>query len=1238
MCCVSEHFTRGVPPARKFSRPFSIFREAVKFKTLTVFLRVARVKMSSSDEESRNSDLSFDPYVEGEDDDSEEKESTAPSDGDGKIDLITREGGVRIKDLLVKVGVRAPEADAIFVCSGVASCSDLADLKEEHIKEISRTVNNHNKYKKANITIGVAAVRKIEAMAWWFRDALRRGQDMVEEQAWNMVSYRSFLQQMEMEKGSKASGEISKSLLPGKIPVGKGWTQWSLSFKNYLSTILGGSGVPLSYVIRGIGDSKRAETKRTDSASLLIREAVLTGPIFMVDNRTVYQILKNCALSTPSWEWIRRLDSKENGRDAYRKLSAHYDGPGEVRKRLALAERQIKETHYRSEQTFSFESYVTKLKGAFEVAEECDQAYTEHKKVQVLLEGIQCTNADIHTVKMLIFQSDRLSKSFDKAANKLSEVVAARFPDPTHNKVGKRVAAVNQGKGKGGGKKPKTDGSIPSKVNGVDLTDIYKKFTFEEWNKIPYNVRDKIRAKREANPQKRKAKVSFAAKVDKDESDDEEKADAPAPTVGFGSKAYNKRKTSRVTSSARRIARSKVAYKGYVAPDDPVVGNLELDTHADTCCLGANFIPILYTGEVCSVQPFSDTYSPMEDVPVVTGVTAYDDENTGFTYLLEFNQCLWMGDQLDHSLINPNQVRSHGLSLCDDPYDPHRPLGVVLPDSGELLPFQIAGNIVLMKTRTPTSDELENCTNYIVMTSDAPWNPSEDLDPRVVSSVSPREPPFIEDLHSLSVLNTKRHTAILPEELCKKWKVGMETAKNTLAVTTQMGVRSALHPLRRRYRTDLLTLRYPRLKSTFYTDTIVSKYKALGGGRFAQVYTNGHFVRVFPLSLRSDVGETLQQFIQDVGVPAEIVYDSASEMRGHLTSFQEVAKYFKVKCRCTETDTPRQNKAESCIRELKAKWRQRMVQEGAPSRLWDYALVYEAELMSRTSVQGNRTGIEEVTGDTPDISEWLDFTFYDWVWFWTSGQGSMDVNPSLGKWLGVAHRVGSDMCFWILQGNGTVVARTTVQHVTRDDVEQEAIRDNMDRFKAQLFECLETTPSAHPSKAEPHVYYLEDIEVPEGTDLPIPEGEVPSPDAFDSNIGQEVLLPVRGSLMPGKVQKRLKDHEGNPIGVASDDALMDSRMYDVMFEDGSSDHVVANLISEGISNKLLLEGSEFILLEDISGHEFVPDEKGALQWRFYVLWKGGDASWVPLKLLRESYPVELADYLKAVGLDKDPSF
>ena len=59
-----------------------------------------------------------------------------------------------------------------------------------------------------------------------------------------------------------------------------------------------------------------------------------------------------------------------------------------------------------------------------------------------------------------------------------------------------------------------------------------------------------------------------------------------------------------------------------------------------------------------------------------------------------------------------------------------------------------------------------------------------------------------------------------------------------------------------------------------------------------------------------------------------------------------------------------------------------MTDRAVPTRLWDYDLIYEAEIMSRMCcIDDERSGLEVLTGNTPDISEWLDFTFYDLVWY-----------------------------------------------------------------------------------------------------------------------------------------------------------------------------------------------------------------------------------------------------------------
>ena len=99
-----------------------------------------------------------------------------------------------------------------------------------------------------------------------------------------------------------------------------------------------------------------------------------------------------------------------------------------------------------------------------------------------------------------------------------------------------------------------------------------------------------------------------------------------------------------------------------------------------------------------------------------------------------------------------------------------------------------------------------------------------------------------------------------------------------------------------------------------------------------------------------------------------------------------------------------------------------------PKRLWDYGLRWVVEIMQRTaSSAGNlhdRTGLEKVTGETPEILEYIDFSFYDWCWYKeNAGIGEM----KLGRWLGVSHRTGSLMSFWVLTPTCKVVSRTLVQ-------------------------------------------------------------------------------------------------------------------------------------------------------------------------------------------------------------------
>ena len=107
----------------------------------------------------------------------------------------------------------------------------------------------------------------------------------------------------------------------------------------------------------------------------------------------------------------------------------------------------------------------------------------------------------------------------------------------------------------------------------------------------------------------------------------------------------------------------------------------------------------------------------------------------------------------------------------------------------------------------------------------------------------------LEKFQGRDVETQDKHHEVTPELLARKWGCGLLTARKTLQHTTQLGVRSAIGPLTRRYRTNILQLHYRRLVTRFYTDTMFSKTKSLKGNTCAQVYTDGEgFVRAYPMT------------------------------------------------------------------------------------------------------------------------------------------------------------------------------------------------------------------------------------------------------------------------------------------------------------------------------------------------------------------------------------------------------
>ena len=72
----------------------------------------------------------------------------------------------------------------------------------------------------------------------------------------------------------------------------------------------------------------------------------------------------------------------------------------------------------------------------------------------------------------------------------------------------------------------------------------------------------------------------------------------------------------------------------------------------------------------------------------------------------------------------------------------------------------------------------------------------------------------------------------------------------------------------------------------------------------------------------------------------------------------------------------------------------------------------------------------------------------------------------------------------------------------------------------------------------------------------------PTPKIGDNYLNMELMLPCCITLAGGRVTERKRDHEGNVIRRSNANPILDTREYEVKFEDGDVTKLTANAIAE----------------------------------------------------------------------------
>jgi hypothetical protein len=129
------------------------------------------------------------------------------------------------------------------------------------------------------------------------------------------------------------------------------------------------------------------------------------------------------------------------------------------------------------------------------------------------------------------------------------------------------------------------------------------------------------------------------------------------------------------------------------------------------------------------------------------------------------------------------------------------------------------------------------------------------------------------------------------------------------------------------------------LRGTWYTDTLLSKVKSKLGNTCANVFTQGKFTWVIPMTSRKDASKSLIEFTDDVGIPERLVMDGAMEFTGRHTEYMKEARRMQIMLHMTEQGCKNQNYvAEHEIGFLAKWWKLCIMKKKIPKQLWDFGL------------------------------------------------------------------------------------------------------------------------------------------------------------------------------------------------------------------------------------------------------------------------------------------------------------
>ena len=499
------------------------------------------------------------------------------------------------------------------------------------------------------------------------------------------------------------------------------------------------------------------------------------------------------------------------------------------------------------------------------------------------------------------------------------------------------------------------------------------------------------------------------------------------------------------------------------------------DGGADSCIIGQNAKVLSYTGRFANLVGYDPENTRKDKVPIVNALIKVKTATNGnVPVLLKINEAPY-NPTSSITLLSEYQIREYGL-IIDSVAKKHFSapnvrgkqhfqikdgLYIDFEDRGGLMGFEIL----------PFEQGDEELFEIIKITSPERWLPykykkaNNDIQPYDPTDLNQEISDYPIMLNHTTKLKPNTDSGeifeLLPGPTCPlvdtqvyattKWHrviyqninpillrpyLGyrpIDVIKKTLEKTTQLARMIIRQPLRRHVKSRFPHLNVSRIDEPVSTDPMFSNCRSIYHGYIAaQVFygTRSHTIFVYGLKNKGVFPKVYKDFIREQGAPSALRRDNAKEEQSE--EVKEINREFLIKDQYTEPYHPQQNPVEAmAIRYIKGQISALLDITGAPDSLWYMAAQYVAgihNICSDSSLPNEMTPLQYLKGVTPDISAYLQFTFWQPVLYLDHEAEWPSSKERSGRWVGLAQGIGDLLTFWILDDQSKhLLARSVVR-------------------------------------------------------------------------------------------------------------------------------------------------------------------------------------------------------------------